>query len=192
MTNKKDEKTLIDTAFLADLFDLTERRIQQLSTEPDPVLTTIKKGKNNYYDLIPAIKKYIAYLKDLINGKSAKQEHLTKEGARLDAEIRYKNTKAETAELQLKELSGQMHRSEDVEAVVSELVFAIRGMLVSIPNRCSADLADMEDANEISQLLSEEINQVLEQLSLFQYDPQVYKKRIQERNKMQEMLSDDE
>lgn len=188
MVNKKDLK---DTEFIADLFDLTTRRIQQLSTSPEKILTPIKNGKNNSYDLIPTVKNYIAYLKDLISGKSAKQENSNKEGARLDAEIRYKNAKAEKAELELKEIAGHLHRSEDVESLTEELVFAIRGMIIAIPNRCAVDLASMEDANEVSQYLSTEVNQILEQLSTFQYDKNTYKKRVQERNKRQEMFNDD-
>lgn len=192
MATKKDLK---DTKFIADLFDLSERRIQQLSSEKDDfgniILPSIKQGKNNVYDLIPTVKTYVSHLKDVLNGKALKQGNLSKETERLDADIRYKNVKAETAELLLKETLGKMHRSEDVESITTDLVLTIRGMLVAIPNRCADELASMEDSNEISNYLNKEINQVLEQLSQHEYDSGVYSQKVRERNK-KDLLSYDE
>ncbi|MBQ2361997.1 MAG: hypothetical protein II287_00115, partial [Bacteroidaceae bacterium] len=45
-----------------------------------------------------------------------------------------------------KELEGKMHRSEDVEAVMTDLVYTIRSMLMALPGRLAVDVVSTKTA----------------------------------------------
>ena len=96
---------------------MTPRRVQQLTK--DGVIAAVKEGNANRYDLLPTIQRYIRYLTAKANGREPSKKDSEIEGRRLEAEADLKRSKADMAALQLKELEGTMHRSEDVVAVQS-------------------------------------------------------------------------
>ena len=65
------------------------------------------------------------------------------------------------AALQLKELEGTMHRSEDVEAVMTDLVYNIRSMLIALPGRLAVDVVAAQTAAEASEIIRAEANRRL-------------------------------
>lgn len=135
---------LVDSKTIAALFELTPRRIQQLTKEG--VIAATKEGNANRYDLLPTIQKYIRYLTAKANGREPSKKDAETEGRRLEAEADLKRSKADIAALQLKELEGTMHRSEDVEAVMTALVYSIRSMLVALPGRLAVDVSSADTA----------------------------------------------
>ena len=116
MPNQPNTK-LVDSKTIAALFDMTPRRVQQLTK--DGVIAAVKEGNANRYDLLPTIQRYIRYLTAKANGREPSKKDSEIEGRRLEAEADLKRSKADMAALQLKELEGTMHRSEDVVAVQS-------------------------------------------------------------------------
>ena len=107
------KQNLQSTDIIAKLFDLDVRRVQQLAKEGILPAASQRPYK---FDLLPTVKAYIRYLRDRANGKEAKTADTVKaEADKLRAEADLKQSKAKIAELQLKELEGKMHRSEDVE-----------------------------------------------------------------------------
>ena len=109
---------LVDSKTIAALFDMTPRRVQQLTKEG--VIAAVKEGNANRYDLLPTIQKYIRYLTAKANGREPSKKDAETEGRRLEAEADLKRSKADIAALQLKELEGTMHRSE---ATMTDLVW---------------------------------------------------------------------
>ena len=105
-TNNK----LVDSKTIAALFDMTPRRVQQLTK--DGVIAAVKEGNANRYDLLPTIQRYIRYLTAKANGREPSKKDSEIEGRRLEAEADLKRSKADIAALQLSELEGTMHRSE--------------------------------------------------------------------------------
>ena len=126
MPNNPNTK-LVDSKTIAAIFGVDPRRVQQLAKEG--IITATKDGHANRYDLLPTIQKYIRYLSDKANGREPSKKDSEIEARRLEAEADLKRSKADMAALQLKELEGTMHRSEDVEAVMTDLVYNIRSML---------------------------------------------------------------
>lgn len=116
MPNPTNNK-LVDSKTIAALFDMTPRRVQQLTK--DGVIAAVKEGNANRYDLLPTIQRYIRYLTAKANGREPAKKDSEIEGRRLEAEADLKRSKADIAALQLSELEGTMHRSEDVAAVQS-------------------------------------------------------------------------
>lgn len=162
---------------VAQVLGLTVRRIQQLTQ--DGVLQTQPEGKRRVYDLPAAVQAYLQYSISREAGKDAGAAAVERRRALAEAEI--KEAKAEIATIELKELMGKMHRSEDVEQKTMELVYAIRAMLQALPGRLAMDLAAITKPAEVSERLKTEINHVLSQLSNHEYDAEAYKECVRER-----------
>ncbi len=180
------KENLQSTAVVASLFNLSERRVQQLAKEG--VIEGRKVDGVYQFDLLPTVRKYITYLSDKANGRDQKNRKTEEE--KLAAEADLKRVKADMAELQLKELRGQMHRSEDVEAITTDLVYTIRSMIIALPGRLAVDVAAVDTAPEASEIIRRECYQVLEELSNYKYDPEEYAKRVREREGWKEATDD--
>lgn len=180
---------LVDSATIASLFGVTPRRVQQLTKEG--VISANKQGNANRYELLSTIQKYIRYLTDKANGREATKKDTETEGRKLEAEADLKRSKADMAALQLKELEGKMHRSEDVEAVMTDLVYTIRSMLMALPGRLAVDVVAVKSPAEASEVIRAEVYKVLEELAGYKYDPEEYARRVRDREGWSE-ISDGE
>jgi len=187
MPNPTNNK-LVDSKTIAALFDMTPRRVQQLTKEG--VITAVKEGNANRYDLLPTIQRYIRYLTAKANGREPSKKDSEIEARRLEAEADLKRSKADMAALQLKELEGTMHRSEDVEAVMTDLVYNIRSMLIALPGRLAVDVVAAQTAAEASEIIRAEVYKILEELAAYKYDPEEYARRVRDREGWSD-LSDD-
>lgn len=175
-------QNLVSSDTIAKIFGLTVRRIQQLAKEG--ILHPVKTGPYKF-DFIPTIETYIKYLSDKLKSKDNDTSDTKDSAARkLKAEADYKEAKAEMAEIKLKEIRGQMHRSEDVEAAMNDIVYAFRSGVLAMPGRLAMDVAKVSDPNQVSKMIEAECFKVLDELSNYQYDPEYYKKRVTDREGM--------
>lgn len=174
MAKAKTSTATVNTAVLAKYLGVSSRRVLQLVD--DGVIDAVKGGTGNHYDLSVVIQQYIAH----ISNKS-KSPDMDSEKKKLKADADYKRHKADMAGLQLEELRGNMHRSEDVEAAMTDIVYAIRGALVALPGRVAIDALKAKTAAEVSKVVRTEINKALEELSEYRYDPEFFKERVRER-----------
>ena len=167
------------SAIIAKLFGVTERRVQQLAAEGIIPAVTKKPLK---FDLLPTVQTYIKYLSLKANSREPKSnDNVQAEADKLRAEADLKQSKAKIAEMQLKELEGTMHRSEDVEAMTTDLVYTIRGMIMALPGRLAMDVVQAGTAAEASALIRNECYKILEELSGYEYDPEAYQRRVRDR-----------
>ena len=178
---------LVGSDIVANLFGVTPRRVQQLVK--DGIITATKEKGVNKYDPPVVVKQYIRHLSEKVQGRESRHNSEL-DNQKLGAEIRIKESKARLAELQLQELEGKMHRSEDVEDMTTDLVFTIRGMLVALPGRLAVDLAGLDSPPEISERIRLEVNSILQQLANYRYDPAEYKRRAREREGWQGVEED--
>ena len=170
-------ENLQPSQIIAQLFGVSVRRVEQLKAEG--IITG--KGRPTKYDLLPTIQAYIKYLSDKANGREQKQSVAELEEQKLKAEADLKRSKADMADMQLQELEGKMHRSEDVEAMTNDLVYTIRGMVMALPGRLAMDIVQAQTPNEASAMIRAECNKVLEELAGYKYDPEEYRRRVRER-----------
>ena len=168
---------LVGAKELAELFGVSVRRIDQLKAEG----IIEGEGRPSRYKLVPTIKRYIKYLSDKAAGREKKQTTAQQEEEKLKAEVRIKKAKAKTAELELDELQGKMHRAEDVEAVVTGHVYEVRSMLMAMPGKLAIDVAALKTPAEVSERIRQEIYYILEHLSTAEYNPEEYRRRVLER-----------
>ena len=187
----QQKRTMVDATFVAKLFGLTVRRIQQLTQ--DGVLATEKvEGNKRRYDLLQTVQKYIGYLQEKVAKKGESKDDAQNESRKIKADADLRAAKAEIAEMELKELRGEMHRSEDVEAMTTDLVFTIRSMILALPGRLAIDLAPLNKPAEISERIKQEGNALLLELSNYKYDADAYRKRVRERQGLSDLLKDDD
>jgi phage terminase Nu1 subunit (DNA packaging protein) len=181
--NGSGEQTeyIVPTSKIAEIIGVTEQRTNQLAKEG--VLAKKAVGK---WELIKNLKMYVAWLKSS-NGES---ESLAIQ--KLKAEVDYKRAKADRAQLTLEELEGGMIRAADVESVMTDHVYAVRAMLVALPGRLAIDVMSASSAAEVSEIIRKEVHTVLDELSEYKFKPEVYTKRVRERQGWGELPNEKE
>lgn len=183
------KQNLQGSAIIAKLFGVTDRRVQQLAKDGVIPAASVQPYK---FDLLPTVQAYIRYLSDKANGKESKSaDTVQAEADKLRAEADLKQSKAKIAEMQLKELEGKMHRSEDVEAVMNDLVYTVRSMIMALPGRLAMDIVQTSNANEASALIRSECYKILNELAGYKYDPEVYQRRVRDREGWSDALADE-
>ncbi|WP_343248191.1 protoporphyrinogen oxidase [Diplocloster hominis] len=183
------KQNLQGSAIIAKLFGVTDRRVQQLAKDGVIPAASVRPYK---FDLLPTVQAYIRYLSDKANGKESKSaDTVQAEADKLRAEADLKQSKAKIAEMQLKELEGKMHRSEDVEAVMNDLVYTVRSMIMALPGRLAMDIVQTSNANEASALIRSECYKILNELAGYKYDPEVYQRRVRDREGWSDALADE-
>lgn len=187
MQESKQSTKLVNSEIIAQLFGVTSRRVNQLANEG--VISAIKEKGANKYDLLPTIKKYIKHLSDKANGRKNCGNQWDEMKQQAEAEL--KKSKASITRMQESELAGNMHRSEDVEAMTMDLVFSIRSMIMALPGRLAVDMANISTAAEASERIKEECHNILNDLANYRYDPEAYKRRVRDRQGWRELGEDD-
>jgi phage terminase Nu1 subunit (DNA packaging protein) len=138
-------------------------------------------------------RQYIKFLSDKAYGREKSTEVSALENDKLTAEADYKRAKARMAQLSLNELDGKLHRAEDVEAVLTNLIYAIRGTLLALPGRLAADTARCKTAAQAADCIKAEVYAALREVSKFRYDKEEFKGRVKERQGWEsEPLENDE
>lgn len=166
-----EENLILTTAELADELCITPVHVNRLVN--DGVLDKYKKGR---FFLRGNVKKFILY-------KESQKRNVDS-----DNQVDYWNEKAlhekakrQKSELELAELQGNMHRSEDVEHFVGELIYAYKSQLLSLPGLLAPELAGMESVAEISEIIKKEAVNMLNSLASYKYDNEKYKFEVRER-----------
>lgn len=165
----------VGVSVLAQILGLTVARVNSLVS--DGVLTC--EGRPRKYVVKDCVQAYINYVAGRFSPKSDDQKSIDKKKAKAEADL--KRAKADQEQLKLKELRGQMHRSEDVEAATNQLVYTIRSMMLALPGRLAVDTAAAKTAAETSNIIEAEVFNMLEELETFEYDPAIYAEMVRER-----------
>lgn len=173
--------TEVSVAELAALLGLSADRIYQLIR--GGILQTVKRGRLLLAD---SLQRYIA----TINKEPVSDEDMKLEKVKQTAEATLKHSKARIAELEAEELEGKMHRSEDVEAMTADLLYAVRGALIALPGRLAVDVAQAQTAAEASEVIRQEVNKVLKEISQYKYDPLKYEERVRKRMDWDSIMGD--
>lgn len=166
---------------LANLFALTGQWINQLTR--DGVLKKRDTPAGKRYNVVESTRAYVQYLRDKAAGRDEKGIPKDKEMEKFEAEVKIKQAKAKIAELEVQELQGKMHRSEDVAAMTEDLIYTIRDAMMALPGRLAVDVAAAKTAAEASEIIRKEVFAAMKELSLYSYNPAKYEERVRERIK---------
>jgi len=147
---------------LADLFNMTGVRVQQLAVEG-----VVIKHARGRYDLWQSIRNYIRYLQERkVNqwtGTEGEQDGYTQHRARLT------KAKADKAEVEAALIKGTAHEAQAVAAVWSDMVANTRAKLLALPTKLAAQLEGMTIAERQSAIHTV-VLQALTELS--EYSPE--------------------
>lgn len=146
---------------LANTFNLTPRRIQQLVAEG-----TIPKADKGKYNLQECSHGYVTFLQN----READNEDETHDAAVERA--RLLKAQADKTELEVKAMNGEMVPAEQVEMLWSSLVAAFRARMLALPIRLAHRVMSLKTYPEVEGCLREHVYEALDELS--RNDPEQY------------------
>jgi phage terminase Nu1 subunit (DNA packaging protein) len=124
------------TIDLANLFGISERRVQQLVKEGLP-----RDGRGKF-DFVKAVKWYTRYLHAALERKAVPIGSGDSKGyvGEREARIRQIRATADLKELELAEKRHEVVAVSDVERVLADLVLTTKGQIMALPFRLASDL----------------------------------------------------
>ncbi|MBJ6362112.1 hypothetical protein ACFOQM_12500 [Paenibacillus sp. GCM10012307] len=146
---------VFNTKQLADAFDMTPRRVQQLAEEG--VFPKAGRGK---YLAIDCIKNYINSLQTKTGGGTVDLDY---------ERALHERAKRAKTELLLAEMKGDLHRSDDVMFIMNDMISSFRSKILAMPSKISPQLVGKTEIPVILELLANEVRTALSELS--EYDP---------------------
>lgn len=146
---------LYDSKAVARFLDITERRVRQLRDEN--VIAEVHPG---LYNLKDTNHRYINYLRKR-NPESEESISYNTERAKL---VRAKRL---NEELELKLRENQLHSTEDVETVMTDMLVNFKARLLAIPAKLAPIMSKKTSQSEIAQILKGSIIDALNELSDF-------------------------
>ena len=152
-----------DTTQLARFIDVTPRHVRRLQTEGVLTLARDESGQElrGRWDLYANNIAYIRYL------RRRSELDDTSESQYIQLRNRRAAADAERAELELKLYKGQLHRSEDINFVLTNMLTAAKSRMLAIPSRVTRLILGMTDFQKIYDLIYKEIEAVLSELKDF-------------------------
>lgn len=153
---------LVTSKVLEALFCVKDRTIRYLADNG-----IVKRDSHGKYLLMESAKSYIMALKVNNAGKirtDDKEEELD-----LDTEkALHEHTKRQITEIKLQLIKGQVHKAEDVEAVMTDMFEQFRSKMTALPAKLARKL-EGKGRTEIQRILQKEINNALAELA--DYNP---------------------
>jgi len=137
---------------ISKLLDLSPRRVQQLSKEG-----VIPKAERGRYELVPAVRGYIRYLK----------ERSINPGVVSFDEVRARKTaaEAELVEIELKERRGNLVAVDSVVATWMELIGACKSKMLSMPAKLAPVVAVEDNPAICKGIIEDQIIEALDELA---------------------------
>jgi phage terminase Nu1 subunit (DNA packaging protein) len=190
------DTNLVEPKVLAKIFGFEGvRRIDQLVQDGviEPTLTTVNGRKVRRYDLIPVTMMYIRHLQNKIRDKEPDSQETSDDRRKLKAEADLKEAKAAIEQMKKAEFEARMHRSEDVEKVITDLAAAARSEFLALPGLLAVDVAASRSAAEAAGIIKAAVNTALNRLAEYGYKKEDFRKLVIEReNWMNEKKDADE
>lgn len=137
---------------IAKLLDLSERRVQQLSREG-----VIPKAERGRYELVPAVRGYIHYLRDrsldvgVVSIDVARQRKTAAE--------------AELAEIELAKARADVASIEDVAKRWDAILSGVRARMLALPTKVAPMVTHENDQGIVKECIENAIHTALGELS---------------------------
>lgn len=146
-------------AVIAKLLDLTPRRVQHLANEG--IIPRAEKGR---YELVPAVRGYIRYLRDRAIGADA----LPDESARA-CRARLLKAQAEAQEMENEKNRGDLLSVAVIERAWTEMASVFKSRILSIPGKAAPQVVSCNSIAEVKAVLEQMIFEALDELSRGDY-----------------------
>ena len=179
------KENFVPTSFVAKFLNMSGERVRQISDQG--LLEYKQVGQGRRYDLLPTVHTYLEYLKK--QGRNS--SNMTDEARKSKADADWKEAKAEIEQMKRDELKGSLHSSEDVEKITTDMVMAIRAQILAIPGMCAVDCAEASTPAEAAGIIKNAVNDILNGLCGYEYNPAKYKELVKEREDWIKSLEED-
>lgn len=154
----------VSAAVLGDMFGVSDRRIRQMAEEG--IVARAAKGR---YKLVDSIKNYLLTMKLAAEGIDV---DLTDGEINLEEEKGlHERVKRHISELKLQIMKGGLHKAQDVEIVMTDMLVAFKTRMMNIPSKV-APILESRDAAFIKDRLTSEVIEALNELK--DYDPRAF------------------
>lgn len=144
---------LVRSEELGKIIELSARRVNQLAKEG-----IIQKDQSGKFDLRKAVPLYMKYIDKNDTLKREKTMH--------------EKIKREKASLELKLMKNELHKSEDVEAVMTDMLSRCRAKLLGIPSKVAPFVIGYNEIGKIQAVIQKHIEEALIELS--DYNPEMF------------------
>lgn len=155
----------VNSAALEKIIGVSDRRIRQLAEEN--IIIRAAKGR---YKLMDSVTNYILTLKVQMEANNADS---------LDGEIDleeeraiHERVKRHISELKLQTMKGELHKSEDVERVMMDMLASVRAKLLSMPTKLAPILVSRGDIDFVRNTINREVMEALNELK--DYNPKEF------------------
>ena len=154
------EQITVPSKTLEALFGVKDRTIRDLADKG--IVARDSHGKYLFWN---SAKGYITALK-IANAGKAHQKPV--DGEEIldweDEKAQHEKIKRQITEIKLQLIKGQVHKAEDVEAVMTDMFTKFRSKMTALPSKLAKKLEGKQRA-EIQRILKEEIDNALVELS---------------------------
>lgn len=167
-TQKIDDisDVVVSSKVLAKITGISDRQVRNLADQG-----IFKRNSHGRYLLMESLRNYIINLRIAKAGEKVTSD-FDKGGLNLEHEKAWhEHWNAMAAEIKLQLLKGQVHKSEDVGAVITNMFTKFRSKMMAVPYKLAPKLEGKNRAG-IADILKEEINFALSELA--DYKPSDY------------------
>lgn len=149
----------VSASVLGKIIGVTDRRIRQLADEG--LLTKVSSGR---YNLQESLHSYILQLRVANDAEKNSPDLEDKLDYGMEKAM-HERVKRHITELKYALMKGQVHRSEDVESVMTNMLTNFKTKIISLPSKLTPLLVNRDDKKYILDLLTNEMHEVLNELS---------------------------
>lgn len=161
-SKNNDDKEYCKVSEIAKLFELSVRRIQQLTQ--DGVIETVQTSKGKQYEKDATIQKYIRFLSNKAYGKASNDTEIQLKQQKLRAEIALKESQGEIHKLKTDIAAGRYISVEEIKMDYSRFFISFKNFAMSIPNKLAGKLMGFMEPIEVRKIekdLQKEVTKLL-------------------------------
>ena len=148
---------IVNQKELANILGITDRQIRNLRHDYS-FFTKQQNGRG--YDLAKCVQEYIEYkVKAEMPG-----------GTKFDIDrekAEHEKIKKTISRLKLRKMKKELHETADIDLFLGEMLTNFRNKLLGTPTKVATLIVGEKDVNRIINLLSKEMNDILDELSDF-------------------------
>lgn len=154
------EALLVSSKVLESLFGVKDRTIRDLADKG-----IIKRDSHGKYLFWDSVKSYITAMRVVNEAKNSTNTEDDGTDLDLDEEkAQHERVKRQIAEIKLQLIKGQVHKSEDVEAVMTNMFARFKSKVAALPSKLAKRL-EGKSRTEIQRILKTDIDNVLAELA---------------------------
>jgi len=155
----------VNSAALEKIIGVSDRRIRQYAEEG--IVIRAAKGR---YKLMDSVTNYILMLK--VQAEANNADSLDGEIDLEEERAIHERVKRHISELKLQTMKGELHKSEDVERVMMDMLASVRAKLLSMPTKLAPILVSRNDIDFVRNTINREVMEALNELK--DYNPKEF------------------